>query len=203
MLGPEAKKAPLQVFFRFPVPQQSCRAQVFWREHALGEIDMPMVTAAEFVQGFTVEMPTLQVALGTRTVACQSFVSTQAKSVFASALVRGIAPLAAALDLDLHVQVERQNRQPIATLPVSLTSEQRRARQALVTVLLPKLRWIDAYRVSWHLGARCLHTQTLHGFQEDVLSLAADLGDSFHRLQGNGRDADPTLASVARWPAPA
>jgi hypothetical protein len=147
------------VFFRVCVPAQTCTAQVLWREHPLGQIQVPVISAEQFVQGFSLEKPTLQVALGNRTVACQSFVNTQAKTVLASALVRGAGPLAAALELDLRVQVQRSDKQHVGTVLVSLTSEQLRARQALVTVLLPRLRTLGTYQASWHLAARCLHTQ--------------------------------------------
>ena len=161
LIAQESNQAPLRVFFRVSVPAQTCTVQLLWREHRLGQIEVPVISSAAFVQGFSLEMPTLHVALGNRTVACQAFVNTQAKTVFASALLRGAGPLAAALELDLRVQVQRSDGQHVGTVLVSLTSEQLRARQALVTVLLPRLRTLGTYQASWHLAARCLHTQSV------------------------------------------
>ena len=159
LITQESKQTPIRVFFRFCVPVQTCTAQVLWREHPLGQVEVPIISSAAFLQGFSIEKPTLHVALGNRTVACQSFVNTQAKTVLASALVRGVGPLAAALELDLRVQVQHSDGQHVGTVLVSLTSEQLRARQALVTVLLPRLRTLGTYQVSWRLAARFLHTQ--------------------------------------------
>jgi hypothetical protein len=155
------KHAPMRVFFRIPVPLLSCTTHCYWREHLLGQVDVPIVTSSAFVQEFKLEMPTLQVTLGNRTVACQSFVNAHVKSVFASALLRGAGPLAPAIGLDLCVQLQRSNGTVVSTVPVSLTSEQKRARQALATVMLPKPRTLGTYQVSWHLGSRCLHRQPL------------------------------------------
>jgi hypothetical protein len=161
LIAKESKQTPLRVFFRVPVPAQTCTVQVRWREHSLGQIEVPILSASEFVEGFTLEMPTTHVAIGNRAVACQSFVNTQGKIVFASALLRGAGPLAAALDLDLRVEVERTDGRPVGTVPVSLTRDQLRARQVLASVLLPKLRTLGTYQVSWHIATRCLHTQRL------------------------------------------
>src|SRR5438105_1057275 len=71
------KHAPMRVFFRLPVPSLACTAKCFWREHLLGQVDVPIITSSDFVQEFKLEMPTLQITFGQRTVACQSFVNTQ------------------------------------------------------------------------------------------------------------------------------
>jgi hypothetical protein len=169
LIAQDSNQGPLRVFFRVSVPAQTCTVQVLWREHPLGQIEVPVISAAAFVQGSSLQMPTLHVALGNRTVACQAFVKTQAKTVFASALLRGAGPLAAALELDLRVQVQRSDGQHVGTVLVSLTSEQLRARQALVSVLLPRLRTLGTYQVSWHLAARCLHTQPLRVVSKKAL----------------------------------
>jgi hypothetical protein len=161
LIAQESKQTPIRVFFRVSVPAQTCTVQVLWRGHPLGQIEVPVISAPAFVQDFSLEMPTLHVALGNRTVACQSFVNTQVKTVLASALVRSSGPLAAAFELDLRVQVQRGDGQYVGAVLASLTSAQLRARQALVTVLLPRLRTLGTYQVSWHLATRCLHAQTV------------------------------------------
>jgi hypothetical protein len=155
------KSGPLRVFFRFPAPAQSCQAEVRWREHSLGRVELPMISQAEFEAGITLDLPTLQVALGARLAACRSFVSGQAKSIFASAVLRSLTPLAPALHQDLRVVVRHGDDDLVGAVPVPLLGEQLRVRQALVTAPLPKLRRLGAYRVSWFYGPRCLHSQPL------------------------------------------
>jgi hypothetical protein len=168
VLMQSTKHAPMRVFFRIPVPVQTCVARIFWREHSLGQVELPILTRAVFEQGFALEMPTLHVALGARTVACQTFVTTQAKSLFASAVVKSASPLAAALTMGLRVEVQRSDA-TVGLAEIAFTSEQLRMRQALVTVQLPKLRTIGAYDVSWHLATRCLHTQRIRTVSRKTL----------------------------------
>jgi hypothetical protein len=188
LLVKETKTSPLRVYFRTPPPAQTSRGSLFWKEHPLGEVEAPITTPAAYLAGFTIEMPTVHVALGEQTVACQSCVSAQAKGLFASAVLRSAGgPLAPALDLGLRVDVERSNGQRVASIAIALTSEQLRARQALVTILLPRLRWVDTYRVSWHLAARCVSSQTLRAVSKKTLQRSLRISATrfvLHRKDG-------------------
>ncbi len=158
----EKKHEPIRVLFRVPAPPQTCSARVFWREHSLGEIELPIVTAAEFATALSLQMPTVHVALAGETVACRTFVTTQAKTVFATALLQNATPLAPLNDLDLHVEVHEANGGLVGSAAANFTTEQMRTRQALVSVMLPKLKRIGSYRLSWRLGSHDLHTHKLH-----------------------------------------
>lgn len=170
VLMPSAKSGPLRVFFRIPAPAKTCSAQFFWREHQLGQVELPIASAADFVQGFSLEMVNLQVTIGERTVSCRSFLAAQVKTLFASAVLRAPQPLAAALDLDLAVDVRRADAQLLGRVTVSLTGEQRRQRQALATVVLPKPRAVGTYEASWHVGTRCLHRQPFEVISKKTLA---------------------------------
>jgi hypothetical protein len=156
-----SKHAPMRVFFRIPAPSQSSIAHIFWREHPLGQVKLPIITQSAFDEGFALSMPTVHVVLGERTVACQSFVAAQVKSLLASAIVHSAAPLAAALTMGLRVELTNRFGDTDGSVEVPFTSEQLRLRQTLVTVQLPKPRTVGAYEVSWHLAARCMHRQKI------------------------------------------
>ena len=159
LIAQQSKKTALRVFFRIPVPGQSCLVQVSWREHSLGQVELPIIAQAAFDEGFSIEMPALHVVLGDRTVACQTVVAAQAKSLLASAVIRSAFPLAAALTMGLRVDVAHSDGELVGSAVVPFTSEQLGLRQTLVTVQLPRPRTVGAYDVSWHLGSRCLHRQ--------------------------------------------
>src|SRR5438093_848086 len=55
LIVPPKKPTPLRVFFRIDVPTKSCTAHVSWREHDLGQIDLPILSAVAFVDGVTLE----------------------------------------------------------------------------------------------------------------------------------------------------
>src|SRR5262245_16943933 len=60
------KQSALRVYFRIPVPPQTCSAQVFWREHVLGRVELPIVSAQAYAQGISLEMACLQAVIGDR-----------------------------------------------------------------------------------------------------------------------------------------
>src|SRR6185295_12950706 len=94
----------------------------------------------------------------------------QVKALFASALIRASGPLSSALDLNLSVDVRHANGERLGSVAVSLTSEQRRAKQALATVALAKPRAVGSFEVSWHVGTRCLHRQAVEVVSKKTLS---------------------------------
>lgn len=169
LLLAETPKTPMRVFFRVRKPKVTSVASVHWRDHLLGQAEVPIIGMREIVNGFTLEAPTVHVALGERAVACQSFVSTQAKSVFASAIVRSPIQLAPAIDLALRVDVQRANGEHVGNTFIQLTPEEMGKRQTVVTVSLPKLRGVGAYEVSWRVASRCLHTQKIRTVSKKTL----------------------------------
>ena len=58
----------------------------------------------EFLQNLRLQMPTLCVRLGTQTVACQTFVSSQCRGLLASAVLTSPTSLVPLLDLELQVE---------------------------------------------------------------------------------------------------
>lgn len=160
ILLPGKKRGPGRIFFRFPTPTKTCGVQVFWREHSLGQAETPIITAAEFTQGLTLQMPVIQVVLKGQAAPCQTFVTTQCQMLCAAVVLQSAVPLAPAADLDLHVKVWHRDTL-LHTIPITWTSELLRTKQALVTAILPKLRRAGAYTVCWQIGARPLHTHRL------------------------------------------
>jgi hypothetical protein len=163
-------KTPTRVFFRVRKPTELATAKVYWRESLLGQVDVPVTSRADAVDNIAMDLPTLHVTLGGKTVACNAFVSGQAKHVFASAVLRSPTPLAAIDGLDLRVTFSEADGEPIDDpIRVSLTPEQMRQRQALVAVTLPRPRTLGAYEITWWLASRRLHMQRLRVVSKTAL----------------------------------
>lgn len=161
LIAQNNKREPLRVFFRLPVPQHTTRAEVRWREHSLGQVELPVISQSEFENGIALDMPSLHVTLGGRKVACRSFVGAQAKGISATGILRSATPLGPALNQELRIEVCTKDAEPMSSVPLPLSSAQLRLRQALLLAPLPKLRSSGTYRVSWHFGSRCLSSQAL------------------------------------------
>jgi hypothetical protein len=165
----QTPKKPMRVFFRVPRPKETRTASIHWREQLLGQVEVPILGMTGIVNGFTLDMPTVYVALGDNTVASQAFVSSQAKNVMASAILRAPCLLAPASDLGIRIQLKSERRGDVQTIRIALTPEQLSKRQTLVTVQLPKPRTIDTHEVSWWIASRCLHTQRFRTISKKTL----------------------------------
>ncbi len=149
-----------RLFFRINPPAASTTAELFWRRHRLGKIDLPLLTAEEFVRDLQILLPTIFVSLAGKNVAAQSFVASQCKSLTASAVIRSPTGLAPLLDLGLSATFrwERSSRSDIIAVP--LVSSQLNGKEALISVSPPKLpRRAGDWTLSWMVGERVLAGQ--------------------------------------------
>lgn len=150
-------KSTLRIFFRVPVPGSSCKAKIYWRQHLLGEVEIPLIGMAAVADGITVEMPGVHVTLGNQAIATRAFLPAQAQGIFATALVRSQHLLASALDLDLRIELRSELGKSLDVFHIALTDEQMRQRATLTSVALPRTRGVDDYELSWQVMHRCIH----------------------------------------------
>lgn len=155
--------APARLFFRFPVPPHDTRAELLWRGRILGEVEISVLTADSFLAGLSLQLPTVHVNLASHTVVCQTFVNAQCQGLTASAVLNSATSLAPLADLDLRVELAREDGTVVETVPLRLSSSQLRARQALVTAAMPKPRRAGTLMVRWLLGQRELAAQKVRG----------------------------------------
>jgi hypothetical protein len=141
-----------RLLFRIPTPQQTTTAELFWRDQKKGELTLPILSRDAFLAGLSLQMPTIAVNLGSQSVACQSFVSTQSKGLMASALLTSQTSLAPILDLRLEVEFRCERYPATQRVPVFFSSSQLRGKQALVTVCPHKLaKRTGVWQTTWFL----------------------------------------------------
>src|SRR5690242_9392750 len=114
----DATKRFLRVLFRLDTPTASTRATVCWREHELGDIEVPVIQIGPLVESFSLDMPTVHASLGGRNIAGRTFVSGQVKNLVASAIVRGQTMLAAAHDWGFCLLVRNARGEDIGTATI-------------------------------------------------------------------------------------
>jgi hypothetical protein len=158
LLRQEPGESQARLFFRLSVPSESTTAELTWRERALGQLTLPVVSRDEFVRQLSVQMPTAHARLGEQTIACQTFVSAQCQGLTVSGMLSspvGLVPLA---DMDLRVETRREDGALVSQAPIRLSSSQLRARQALIAVMPPRLRRAGAWLIQWLLDGEVLAT---------------------------------------------
>ena len=151
-----------RLFFRIAPPSQTSNAEVVWRHHRLGEMTLPIIQRHDFVKKLQLEHPTLAVRLRDQAVACQAFVLSQCRGLFASAVLTGPTSLAPLVDLDFHIDWRPEGKDERETFPVRLSNSQLRGKQALLTVCpstLPKKAGV--YIASWTIDNVVLASQRI------------------------------------------
>ncbi len=151
-----------RLFFRLAAPAATAFAEMHWRGQPLGRLQLPVLTRAEFLQRFSLQMPTLAVMLGEQTVACQTFVATQCRGIMASALLTSATSLAPVVDLNLRVEFRTEEGESAFTVPLQLSSSQLRGKQALVTVSPGRFpKRVATWVATWMLEDQVLATQRI------------------------------------------
>jgi hypothetical protein len=178
-----------RLFFRLPVPSHTTAAELVWRSsRSLGQITLPVLSQAEFINRLSLEMPTLAVRLGEQTVACQTFVSTQCQGLIAHAMLTSPTSLVPLADLGLRVEFRSERGGAIQNLPVQLSSTQLKARQAMVTVVPRKPRRIGTWTATWMLAEIPLATQRIRTISRQHFYRSLRVCETRFVLQGKAGD---------------
>jgi hypothetical protein len=149
-----------RLFFRFTPPATTTTGQLFWRNHPMGKVELPVLSPDEFARDLRIHLPTVFVQVGGCNVAAQTFVANQCKGLSATAIVRSSTGLAPLLDLELKAifRWERSGRADEVHAP--LVASQLTGKEALVSVSPPKLpRRSGEWTIAWMLGDRILSQQ--------------------------------------------
>jgi hypothetical protein len=110
------------------------------------------------VRQLSVQMPTAHVRVGEQTIACQTFVTGQCQGLSLTGLLSSPAGLVPLADMNLRLEVCREDGTPFSSTPVRFTSGQLRSRQALVAVMPPRPRRTGTWLVQWLLDNHLLAT---------------------------------------------
>jgi len=161
-LRPEENGSRHRLYFRLPILDHSVTAQLMGHNRTIGWFDIRILNEDEFLDGLSMEMPTVFVTMGAKQVSCQTFVSTQGQGVTAVAVIRSrTLHLASLATLPFEVVFRSEGPSALSwTAPVCLTGSQLQAKQAMVAVKPPKpLRHVGHWHLTWRIGPRelCYH----------------------------------------------
>jgi hypothetical protein len=195
---------PYRIFFRLPPLSEAATAELYWHERAMGQLTLPVLQRHEFLERLSLQMPTLAVNLGTQSVACQSFVSTQSRGLMASAVLNSATALAPILDLRLEVEFRADRGGQGQRIPVHLSSSQLKGRQALLTVCPHKFpRRISPWQATWLLEDQPLATQRVRAISKRHFERSLRISETRFVVQTHKGEVTltrqpPELKEVAR-----
>jgi hypothetical protein len=193
-----------RLHFRLQTPAQALPAELLWRGHSLGQLNLPLLTKEEFVTRLTLQMPTLAAFLGEQSVACQTFVATQCRGLMATALLTSPTNLAPIADLGLQVEFRCEKGGSTQRVQVQMTSSQLRSKQALITVQPRKFpRRIGTWIATWLLEDRPLATQRVRAISKAAFIRSLRISETRFVIQSPRGDVTlgrhpPGIAGVSR-----
>jgi hypothetical protein len=168
-----------RVSFRVPPPGRTVTAEVVFRDRALGQVSLPLLSRTDFLNGLRVQMPVMFARLGDDNVACQTYVSTQCKGLVLSGLVSSPTSLAPLLDLDVKVVLRPARGEPMCTAPVRFSTSQLAGKQALVTVVPKKFpRKIGTWTADWFVEDRGLASQRVRAISARTFQRSLRISDT-------------------------
>lgn len=173
----------VRVQFRLPTPRQNTMADIAWRGTTISQLTLPILREAEFLQHLSVQMPTVGVVLGEQTVACRAYVASQASGVVASAVLASATSLAPLIDLEPAVEIRTQDGTLAQRLPLTLSGEQLRGRQALASVVLPEPPPKKPWGAAWVVAGRTLAEQPLRPVTRPQLTRSLRLVDARYLVE--------------------
>jgi len=174
------------VRFRLPPPGSVARVEVLWRDHPLGQLELPYQNQESFLDGLRLVMPTVSVRIGDRLVACRTYVSSQCKGLVAAGVLTSPVNLAPLLDLDVHLELIPQSGGTGRTFLARLSTSQVTGKQALITVAPARPpggtgEWL----VSWSVGGRPLASQRIKAITQRQFVRSLRLMDARFVLQSS------------------
>ena len=141
--------------FRFPVPPDSCTAEVLWKGRQLATVPVRAVWPASFLAGLSIGAFEVAARFGDTTATVSALVPNDCDALFASAVLRapnGLQPLSE-LGLEVRFRCEGTGRE--WAVPVRLGAHQLARTEALVVGACPEVpREPGAWCVTVAAGAR-------------------------------------------------
>ncbi len=174
-----------RLFFRLIPPSTSTTGQLFWRNHPLGKVELPVLTPDEFARDLRIHLPTIFANVGGRNVAAQTFVCSQCKGLTATAIIRSSTGLAPLLDIGLKAVFRWERSGRSDEVPVPLVASQLAGKEALVAVSPPKLpRRSGEWTIAWMLGDRLLSQQRVRTISPKTFLASLRIVDARFIIEG-------------------
>jgi hypothetical protein len=155
-----------RVTFRVPTPAVNTSAELTWNDRTLSRVSLPILSRSAFLNSLEFHMPVVHARLGLESVACQAFVASQCKGLFASGLLRSPTSLAPLAELGVTVDFHGEYGKSPITVNVPLTASQLLSKETLVSAAPRKLsRRSGGWQITWRVADRILSTSTVRAIR--------------------------------------
>lgn len=174
-----------KVTFRIPEPpHKTVLGEVHFLGERVAQLTLPRLEKEEFLDQLRLQMATLSVRLDQELLACQTFVSRQARSLVASAVLASPTSLAPLRDLNFHVKFEWDRQKKMEVVPVHLSSSQWSSGSALALAFPERLpRRVGEWSASWIADDQLLQVQKIRAISQRHFARSLRVVDSRFVIQ--------------------
>jgi len=143
--------------FRLPALQKATRVKLFWRSFVLEQLDVPFLSAEQFLGGLQLRMPAVFAQVGRFHLPCRTVVEGQCHGLMACGLLSSPTTLLPAMDLKCTIEIADVLTNQSRVVPVQLTRSQLAARQSLLSSPPLEGPFLEGVKsVQWCLAGRSL-----------------------------------------------
>ena len=187
-----------RVVFRFAAPAKTTVAELRYQNQnsPLGQLTLPVLTQADYLRTLDLGEAIVHVRLGDETCACRSYVTSQAKEMYASALLASPTNLVPLADLVVAVELVGKNREPLARSEIRLSGTQLLQSQALTMTPLRRPRGSGVFGVRWTIAGECRAESAIVGLTPTLFRRSLRLSSTRFLLEDRKSGVRP-LARLA------
>jgi hypothetical protein len=156
--------------FTLPPPRKANQVRVSWRDSALAELALPVLTAEEFLGNLRLDAPTLLARLHRGLVPCEAAVACQLQGLLACGMLTSSSSLMPLLDLGVAVEFTDTDSGRVQSVAAALPRSEARGRRAFVSATPPS--WPQAgetWSVRWLVADRCLAERRFRVLSQEQL----------------------------------
>ncbi len=180
-------KQTVRVIFRMPPPQRAVTVGLYGQGHLLDQVELPYLSADEFLRGLRLESPVVCACLGPYSVACRAVVEGQCRGYSAGAVL--VSPTSLLPILDMPVQVDFINAVTYSTqsVTVPLTNTALVSRRAVLSVIPPRRPlWFGKSVIRWSVAERPLGQTEIRAISPETFRQSLYLVESRCLSGGKG-----------------
>ena len=157
LVGPADATQGVRVLFRMPPPQRTVSAGLYGKGSLLDELQLPFLSAEEFLQGLRLESPVIFACLGSYSVACRAVVGGQCRGYSAGAVLASRTSLLPIIDMPVQVDFTNVPTSSTQSVTVPLTNAALVGQRAVLSVIPPRRPlWFGKSVIRWSVAERPL-----------------------------------------------
>lgn len=203
LVVPAEPKQVVRVVFRMPPPGRAALVGLYGKGKLLDQVQLPFLSAEEFLQGLRLESPVVCACLGPYSVACRAVVEGQCRGYSAGAVLVSPTSLLPIIDMPVRVDFTNSITYSTQSVTVPLTNTALIGKRAVLSVIPPRRPlWFGKSVIRWSVAERPLGQTEIRAISPEVFRQSLYLVESRCLSEGKGEPTTPGSRLAAKGTSP-